>query len=842
MQAKNDSIRQRLSWSHWKISAKITAIVLATLILTTAAFIVSSFYINSNQNNQAAGERLVSLADQALMRAAEKVTGGVQVLQTLAMNQSIVEAVQAANAARSDWTPEKVAGLDKAWIDGDPTIKTIQNEIAGNPLSAYLKSFVKANPSEVEVFVTDEKGLNVSMTDKTSDFLQGDEGWWKSAFNNGNGAVFVDKVAYDESTKAYAMNIGVPVLDPATQKTIGILRGTLDVSIVISVLGEIKVGDTSAVMLVDADGNVLYSPDSVMLNKPAPTWLADLLKIEKSGWSFSQDISGRPAFAGYSHPQGDMEKALGWRLVITQSVAEVNQSLASSLLVSLVTGAAVALLALLIGLRVIRSVTKPIVSLTNNLRTLAGGDLDLESQNLAYLENISHRQDEVGAMCDASLNLLGYMQEMVGSARKVASGDLTVSVRTRSERDELGNAFAMMVANLLKLVRQVSENARKLNESSSQMAVAAEQAGSATSQIAETIQQLTQGAIQQSEAVNKTAGSVDQMSHMIDSVSRGAQEQTAAMQRASKVTKQISSAIEQVAGNTQVVKDDSNHAADAARAGFRTVEDTVSGMQSIKAKVDLSATKVQEMGSRSDQIGAIVETIEDIASQTNLLALNAAIEAARAGEHGKGFAVVADEVRKLAERASSSTKEINGLVKSIQTTVSEAIAAMNESAREVDAGVVNANKAGEALKAILEASESVNQQALQASKATEQMASASKDLVQSVDTVATVVNQNASATDQMAVSSTDVTHSIENIASISEENSASFEEVAASTEEMNAQVDMVTQSAASLADMAQALQQVVDQFVIGQQAAAVSVKPPAAKKVPQNGKALVAAY
>lgn len=298
--------------------------------------------------------------------------------------------------------------------------------------------------------------------------------------------------------------------------------------------------------------------------------------------------------------------------------------------------------------------------------------------------------------------------------QKVAEGDLTVAIPPHSG-DEVGRLFddmGKMTANLKNMISGVQ--------------VAAETIARSSNELHANSQQMTRGIEGQSGRSAQIAAASEEMSQTVIDVAR----------------------------NTAGIADSAQDTAKTAQNGGAVVARSVTEVQAIAQSVSSSAATLGSLGEKSQQIGEIVGVINDIADQTNLLALNAAIEAARAGEQGRGFAVVADEVRKLAEKTAKATSEISVMIKGIQEEVDGSIAAMQQATKQVDVGVSYSSQAGESLKSIIQGVEGLQSMVQQIASATEQMSSTSEVVSNDIQAIASTSQELSGASVQIEQAST----------------------------------------------------------------------------------------
>ena len=488
------------------------------------------------------------------------------------------------------------------------------------------------------------------------------------------------------------------------------------------------------------------------------------------------------------------------RTVFNEGLRSIYYFIILLVLVSIMVG-------LIVSLVIKRYIVVPMGAITRIAQKVAQGDTSIQ---VAYLQ----QRDEIGILARSFQDMVDYFNQAAKVTMQLSQGDLTQKVTAHSEQDVLGNALVHLTASLQKTVSQLANNANKLGETTTQVRGATVETNQASMQIAANIQGITKGSSQRSEKLNQMITAFDVVVQSIQDIANGAQQQSTVVAKSVSATQEITIAASQAAENMQAVSQATNRASQAARSGAATTEDTIQSIAAINAKAQILAQKVNEAGTRTTQIGNIISTIEDIASQTNLLALNAAIEAARAGEAGKGFAVVADEVRKLAEKSAGATREITDIIKSIQQAVSEAVIAMDEGSREVEVGVGHAGLLKQALQDILETVEAATHQTDAAYTVIQKMGQVSQELVGTIDAMRQVAETYTQATHEMQVHSSEVAQAVEDIATISARNSTALDDVGVSAEKIKNQVAEVSTSMENLGRMAKELQDLVNEFRI----------------------------
>ncbi len=253
-----------------------------------------------------------------------------------------------------------------------------------------------------------------------------------------------------------------------------------------------------------------------------------------------------------------------------------------------------------------------------------------------------------------------------------------------------------------------------------------------------------------SQTTLQVASASNQLQSTAVQIATGAEEVACQAGTVATASEEMAATSSEIAQNSCMVAEGAKHASESASSGVGVVQETVDGMSRIAMRVRTAAQTVESLGARSDQIGAIIGTIEDIADQTNLLALNAAIEAARAGEQGRGFAVVADEVRALAERTTKATREIGEMIKAIQLETKGAVSAMEEGVHEVEQGTTGAAKSGEALQQILDQVQNVTMQVSQIATAAEEQTATTSEITNNIQQITEVVQETAKGAQESA--------------------------------------------------------------------------------------------
>ena len=454
--------------------------------------------------------------------------------------------------------------------------------------------------------------------------------------------------------------------------------------------------------------------------------------------------------------------------------------------------------------------TRGIVGRVNRMKVAAEG---IARGDLEQAVEVRSR-DEIGEMAASFREMIASLGAAAATAEQIAAGNLTVRVEPRSERDTLGHALALMVTTLRTTMSETRIAAAAVAEAKDQLALVAEEAARATQEVARAATQVAEGTAQQAENVQEINQSVEGLALALQQVTSGAAQQATAIEETSAVSDRVAVAAQQMAAGATLAADGARSTADTAQEGAMRVSDTIAGIDRIKRALDAASHEVGELGARSAEIGDIVETIDDIAAQTNLLALNAAIEAARAGEQGRGFAVVADEVRRLAERVSAATKEIAGLIGGVQQGVTASVRAMDEGTQQMNAGTTAAADAGRALERILEAVSSVGAQIGQIADGAADLRTSGIEMAGRIQDIRSVADENVVAARAMTGTADAVGDAVGGIAAVAEQSSASMEQVSASAEEMSAQVEEIWASTNELGRMADRLNEQLDRFVL----------------------------
>ncbi|MBK5259315.1 MAG: HAMP domain-containing protein [Thermoanaerobaculia bacterium] len=419
--------------------------------------------------------------------------------------------------------------------------------------------------------------------------------------------------------------------------------------------------------------------------------------------------------------------------------------------------AAVAL-SILLGYIAARLLARPILALARSVKQIAQGDL---TQRVPVTTG-----DEVGALAEAfnamAANLERTVRSVVQSQSKLKSVVDTVDSRSRTVIESVDGQRSI-ISETYESIDRLNGGVRKITDNVEALSASSEETSSSMLEMVASMEEVTRHTDTLWASVEDTASATHQMVSSISEVDQNAGYLRNFVTDTSSSMVEMSASIAQVETNTARSYELTLAVADAAESGMKAVRETIEGMEQIRSSVAESNRVVAKLGERSVAIGRILNVIEDIAEQTNLLALNAAILAAQAGEYGKGFSVVASEIRDLSERTASSTRDIGNLIRSVQEEVANALKTMSSGSALVEQGVSLSHEAGKALNRILDSATSASGMGKEIAGATREQAAGSENVTRAVGRLQEMAQQITQATSQQGSGSDHIMKAVESM-------------------------------------------------------------------------------
>jgi len=600
--------------------------------------------------------------------------------------------------AESPWLQERLAVSSRAQGAPAPERQILADKLSGALRSSFLTAYQRVYGTLVytHAVLTDRSGVVVAATAPQPSYRQDKETWWTSAKEQGS---FIGELAYDPITETPSIPVAVPVQD-RNGAFAGVLKADVTAEeIVRKRVVTSKKYETTQVKLLDGSGRLLYSTKAFQFqeDQSAEPYFRQL---KGTNGSFTAREGGRDILYSYARlsSSGGFATKNGM-LVLGTDVLEVMKPSFTLRLNLILASAILIVLGILLALLISRSITLPIAALTKAAEEITRGALE---RTIAV-----RSRDEIGSLARSFEQMNRSLQEMAGIAGRIATHDLTVDVVRRSEHDSLGIALEAMMQDLRSQIGEISSVAGTLASSSSELFSAITQLASTTTETATAVGQTT-----------ATVEEVKQTAHMVNQ-------------------------------KALAVAESSQRAVQVSEGGRKAVEESSRLMNDIRERTESMAGSILSLTEQSQLIGEIIMSVSDLADQSNLLAVNAAIEAAKAGEQGKGFAVLAQEIRSLAEQSKKATAQVRTLLNDIQKATNAVVLAMEQGSKAMEAGQAQTGQAGEAIQKLLQSIGEAAQMATQIAAASHQQLVGMDQVAVAMENIKGASQENVKSTKQL---------------------------------------------------------------------------------------------